>query len=109
MTLYLGFGSCMEDLTRLVIEEEFGGYQNIFRTEVSLCPDVWEITYQIPYSFIRRFFPEFEAVPGKTIWANFYKCGDLTRNPHYLAWNPITRKGECLFHTPEEFRLLQFI
>lgn len=98
----------MENLTRLVIEEEFGGYRELFRPKVSLRPGGWEITYQIPYSFIRRFFPTFEATPGKTIRANFYKCGDLTSRPHYLAWNSITRSGDCLFHTPEEFGLLRF-
>lgn len=107
-TLYLGFGSCMETLTRLVIEEEFGGYQALFKPQVTQKADSWEISYEIPFTFIRRFFPNFTAASGKTVRANFYKCADLASKPHYLTWNPITREGEYLFHTPEEFGLLRF-
>ena len=55
------------------------------------------ITYCVPYYFIRRFFPDFTAAPGKTMRANFYKCGDLTVEEHHFAWNPIV--GEDMsFH-----------
>lgn len=33
---------------------------------------------------------------------NFYKCGDATVQPHYLAWNPVTSETPA-FHRPWEF------
>ena len=105
--LYLGHASCIETLTRLLPDQDDLD-ANTFHPEVKRTADGWEITYEIPYTFIRRFFPEFAPVAGKTIRGNFYKCAELTSAPHFLAWNPITREGRCLFHTPEEFGLLQF-
>ena len=107
--LYLGLGSCVADLTRLIpAEEEGNGMEYNFHPVATRNGEHWQIQYQIPYSFIRRFFPDFTVYPGKTMRANFYKCADLTTVPHYLAWNPITRKGSCVFHTPSDFGLLRF-
>ncbi len=36
------------------------------------------------------------------ITANFYKCGDKTRTPHFLSWNPI-QWAEPSFHQPAFF------
>ena len=43
---------------------------------------------------------------GKKFYGNFYKCGDLTPHPHYLAWSPVT-EGKT-FHRPEDFGELVF-
>ena len=80
---YLGFGSDRYDLVRLLPEAP------IFAPEILRTENGWQITYSVPFAFIRRFFPAFSAQPGKHIRANFYKCGDLTVNEHYLSWNPI--------------------
>lgn len=107
--LYLGLGTSVQDLTRLIPEEEEGnGMMFTFRPQVEMLDDGWHITYRIPYAFIRRVFPNFEAFSGKKIRANFYKCADMTSEPHYLAWNPITRTGEAVFHTPSQFGMLHF-
>lgn len=103
-TLYLGFGSSIEDLTRLIVEEP----QALFEPDVRFREDGWEITFQVPYGFIRRFFPGFTAAPSGSIRGNFYKCGDKTSNPHHLAWCPITRTGRSTFHTPTDFGTLIF-
>jgi hypothetical protein len=34
--------------------------------------------------------------------ANFYKCADNTRIPHYVSWNPIEVASPD-FHRPEFF------
>lgn len=108
--LYLGIGTNVEDLTRLIPEEEpNNGTEFTFRPVVNMTENGWEIFYRIPYSFIRRFFPSFAATPGKTMRANFYKCADMTSEPHYIAWNPITRQGTSVFHTPAEFGLIRFV
>ena len=97
--MYLGFGGDF-GLMRLIRNEK------IFSPLIERTAAGWEITYSIPYTFIRQFFPEFAAEPGRNIRANFYKCGDRTVNKHYLAWNPIT--GDKGFHQPKFFAPLYF-
>ena len=104
--LFMGYGSSIYDLVRLAISED--EKMQLFNPQVAYLPDGWEITYQVPYSFIRRFFPDFEAAPGKTIRANFYKCAEETTVPHYMTWSPITPKELSSFHSPEEFGILTF-
>jgi len=99
--LYLGFGSSRYNLHRLIALYES------FSVETSRTPDGWLVTYRIPWDFIRLFFPEFKACSGTTMRANFYKCGDLTVQPHYFSWNPITLENPE-FHCPDHFGLLCF-
>lgn len=99
--LYLGIGTCAEDLMRLAPAD--WQIKKLFTPQVQQQEDTWQITFQIPYSFITGFFPDFDPENTRKIRGNFYKCGDKLDTPHYLAWNPITREGKYLFHTPEEF------
>ncbi len=39
---------------------------------------------------------------GQTISANFYKCGDECKVPHFLSWKPISTPGPD-FHQPAFF------
>ncbi len=100
--LYLGMGSSIQNLVRFLPENP------------QICPvcnrteDGWVTEYQVPYGFIRQFFPEFAPKSGKTIRANFYKCGDLTERPHYLTWNPLPAQTHT-FHCPENFGTLVFV
>jgi hypothetical protein len=46
--------------------------------------------------------------PGtRSFGANFYKCGDDTRQPHFVTWNPVGTE-EPDFHRPEYFGFLRF-
>lgn len=100
--VYFGIGSCVQDLVRLIPEEGFP-----LNPKATITDAGWEITYEIPYSFIRRFFPEFSPSSGDRIRGNFYKCGDLTEKEHYFTWNPLS--GDVLsFHRPCDFGLLHF-
>ena len=99
--LYLGFGPNVDDLVRLIPENPD------IVPEAKRIEGGWETVYSIPYSFIRKFFPEFSPVPGYSIRANFYKCGDKTEQPHYLAWNPVPYQ-RCPFHNPEAFGAVHF-
>ena len=98
---YLGFGSDRYDLVRLIPE------QPIFTPDIRRTETGWEISYSVPFSFIRRFFPDFSAEPGKGIRANFYKCGDLTVNEHYFSWNPI-EQAQPDYHLSAYFAPLYF-
>ena len=44
----------------------------------------------------------------KSILANFYKCGDNCRKPHFLSMAPIDTPSPC-FHCPEFFQEVKFI
>lgn len=94
-TMYLGIGSNSQDLIRLLLPDEGNLDAQAQRTR-----DGWEITYRVPVSLIKRFFPDFVMRSGVKMRGNFYKCGDKTKVPHYYAWNPI--ENEILdFHQPQ--------
>ena len=83
--MYLGFGRSIEEHSRLLVT----GAEALFGARVTA-------------EFVRRFFPEFELRRGLRLRGNFYKCGDATVQPHYLAWNPVTSAVPA-FHRPWEF------
>ena len=60
----------------------------------------WEVALVIPTSAIFRH--SIESLDGKTMRANFYKCGDLLQTPHFLSWSPIDLP-QPKFHCPEFF------
>lgn len=100
--IYLGIATCLKDLVRLL--PEFG---IPFEPEAKRTSDGWEITYQVPFEFIRRFFPEFSATSGTKMKGNFFKCGDLTVEEHYLCWNEVT-SDPVSFHRTCDFGILEF-
>ena len=99
--LYLGFASNVHNLQRLIPEEPVIIPKPI-RTE-----NGWEVTYQVPYAFIRQFFPDFAPVSGYAMRGNFFKCAELSKQPHFLCWCPVP-SPPCAFHTPEYFGTLIF-
>ena len=103
--VFLGFGTCPEDLFRLVAED--GDTAKYFQPEVRKNDDGWEIFYTVPYSLIRRMFPDFEMVKGKTMRANFYTCADNTVPPHYKSWSRVTT-DPFTFHNPSCYGKINF-
>lgn len=75
-----------------------------FEERVGDCS--WELALVIPYSAF--FKHHITSLEGKTIKANFYKCGDELRTPHYLSWNPIDLENPN-FHCPEYFGNVHFV
>ena len=74
-----------------------------FEERVGEC--TWEVALVIPTSAI--FHHEIETFNGKTMRANFYKCGDKLKTPHFLSWAPI-ELPKPKFHCPEFFGELNF-
>lgn len=101
--MYLGLGRNLGDHTRLVHSE----VKKIFAPMSNLTESGWEIFYTVPYTFIRRFFPEFEIKKGKTVRANCFKCADLTVPANYLSWSPVDTES-FTFHKPECFGIMEF-
>ena len=99
--MFLGIGTGIADLVRLVPLES-----DVFAAKPERTEDGWRITYSIPHAFVRRLFPQYTAAPGIELRGNFYKCGDLTVRPHFLAWNPITE--DRTFHRPSDFGKIVF-
>lgn len=68
-------------------------------------PARWQVAEIIPSE---AFFadPGF-SLAGRSAWANFYKCGDDLRTPHFISWAPIHTETPD-FHRPEFFRAVLF-
>ena len=65
----------------------------------------WKLTVAIPLDCFTE--TPMEALQGKTMRANFYKCGDDMPKPHFLTWNRIELEKPD-FHTPDFFGALTF-
>ena len=61
---------------------------------------MWEVALIIPFTTF--FLHEIKSLEGKSVRANFYKCGDGLQTPHFLSWNPIDLPNPN-FHCPEFF------
>lgn len=99
--VFFGIGYGRHDRLRMIPRTE------PFSPTAARTADGWQITYTIPFSLISELFPEFAAQTGKTMSANFYKCGDLTPQPHYFSWNHIPLENPD-FHCSEFFGQLIF-
>ena len=58
----------------------------------------WRLLIEIPFELMDL---DGQALPS-ALRVNFYKCGDLTKRPHFLSWNPIELPAPN-FHCPEYF------
>ena len=99
--LLVGFGKDRHLRTR----PEPAQWENLRKTLLTapfVTADGWGITLQIPVSFVHTFVPEFRLYPGKVLRCNFFKCGDETEMPHFIAWNPIEIESPD-FHRPDFF------
>ncbi len=99
--VFLGFGSGRSSVTRLF------PINPVITPSISRFDGGWQVSYQIPFSFIRLFAPEFSGISGSCIRANCYKCGDLTVQEHYFSAFPIDLPNPD-FHQPNFFGTLQF-
>ena len=69
-------------------------------------PTTWTMQYTLPAEVMAPFIGDLAPLDGRTMRANFYKCGDNTSHPHWGAWNSIG--DELNFHQPAQFGLLRF-
>lgn len=96
--LYFGIGYGRDAHLRL-IHGELGKMLQVtpFSTE-----DGWGTEITIPVKLMRILYPGLTLSAGKVIPANFYKCGEDTKVPHYLTWNTV-ESAEPDFHLPQFF------
>lgn len=100
--MYMGFGSSVDDLVRLIQEEP------VIVPTAQYTADGWEVTYTIPHEFVRRFFPGYSPAPGSAIRANCFKCGSLTPIRHYITWSAVVKLPRASFHNPDCFGIMYF-
>ena len=98
--LYLGFGAARNMRVRQVVRDK-----GIFRIVPFSAEGIWGGTMEIPGDFIRLYMPSFDF--SGTAAGNFYKCGDRTAVPHYLAWAPLSCDTPD-FHRRQDFGTLIF-
>jgi hypothetical protein len=67
---------------------------------------IWTITVAIPKEVFYNH--DINELKGKTLRANFYKCGDKLTEPHYVTWNPVGTLTPD-FHQPAYFGQLRLI
>jgi hypothetical protein len=96
--LYLGFGTGRNLSARQLVKN----YREFFSVKPFAAGGFWGVQFAVPAGFIAAYCPGFTLEKGRALTANFYKCGDETKTPHYLVWNPIdTEKPD--YHRPEFF------
>ena len=59
----------------------------------------WDVELRIPLKLI---FRDKAPVFPQVLRCNFYKCGDKTKKPHFLSWQPIPLPKPD-FHCPQFF------
>lgn len=70
-------------------------------------PSSWQMTLIIPF---RKFYfnHNVESLDGRTMRANFYKCGDFLPSTCVLTWSPLYAPAKHL-HAPNFFGTLHFV
>ncbi len=64
--------------------------------------EFWEIQYIIPFALIKALYGKCTFHKGDVIKCNFYKCGDLTPQPHFGCFAPV-KWDVPNFHLPQFF------
>lgn len=104
---YIGFS---EDGTRNGnrLLSELVSETDCFQASTRIKKAFWEVYYRIPFSFIRRYAPDFKT-PGKgdVLRCNFYTCCDDAPEPYYSVWHNITSPHPD-YHRPDCFGSLIF-
>ena len=65
----------------------------------------WEVNLTIP---LRLIFRDRTPVFPQKLRANFYKCADKTKKPHFVSWQPIALPHPD-FHCPQFFGEIELI
>ena len=100
-TLCLGFGAERPTRVRQVPKNP----TELFCPSPFTTDTGWGITFRIPLSYIRLYFPGYTFTG--TAACNFYKCGDETDVPHYLAWAPLSCDAPD-YHRRQDFGPVMF-
>ena len=89
---------------------DYSEFKEIIGVKVNRKENSWDVSYKVPYKLIQRYMPEFAKAEHGCISANFYKCGDETKYPHFAVWNHIdpqvVKKPD--FHVVKYFKVIKY-
>ena len=104
-------GAMVMDLhrTRKDKEELVSRYKRRLGLAVSAETGCWGVDFTVPFAMLCEIYGVSQKPGcGSVLYANFYKCGDQTRTPHFGMWNEI-ESGSPDFHRPEFFGRLELL
>lgn len=90
--MLIGLGRGGNDITYLKDD------RSQFCIDTLLTPCFWQVCYEIPQSFLGKYFGSLSA----EIRGNFMKCADRSSRPHHGCWNLIGTDIP-MFHVPQYF------
>ncbi|MBR7063206.1 MAG: carbohydrate-binding family 9-like protein [Clostridia bacterium] len=107
-TMYVGFSpSGTREGSRLLPDPDIRD-NAFFSASARFIPGGWEVSYAIPYAFIRRYAPEYKTPQsGEILRCNFYTCCDDAKEPYYSVWHTVDAPAPD-YHRPESFGALVF-
>ena len=107
-TMYVGFSpSGTREGSRLLPDPDIRD-NAFFSASARFIPGGWEVSYAIPYAFIRRYAPEYKTPQsGEILRCNFYTCCDDAKEPYYSVWHTVDATAPD-YHRPESFGALVF-
>ena len=94
-TLLIGLGHGIPDIVYLPDDRAQ------FKIETYKEDHHWQVCYEIPESFMRKFFGNLST----EIRGNFMKCADDSAKPHHGCWSKIDMPHPA-FHVPQFFGTL---
>ncbi|VTP98522.1 carbohydrate-binding family 9-like protein [Sphingobacterium daejeonense] len=95
----IGYGTAEKSSRNRLSAEEILTVDAISQIKTVNGRKNWKQILIIPFALFGLTIADIE---GKTLAANFYKCGDGLPNPHFLSWNTI-ENSKPNFHLPEFF------
>ena len=101
--LYLSIGTDRFDREKLAITD----YRLLFDVKTEVFKTGWQLEFKIPFEYLQRYFPDFNVHTNGRMKINFYKCGDLTEQPHFGSWTKIDLPLPD-FHCPDYFGEILF-
>ena len=101
LSVYVGFGGARKTRARQILKDP----KALFAPAAFDTADGWGIEYRSPKAYIQMYTPDFE-LRGEAA-CNFYKCGDETEIPHYLAWAALSSDTPD-YHRRQDFGKLIF-
>lgn len=104
-TLVLGLGAEKEVRDAISESPKIFDIKASVKNPEEYKDEKWTIEYKVPFSFLKKYYPDYKI--GDPLRANFYKCGENVRYPHYGMWCEIIAEEEE-FHLPEYFGKLIF-
>ncbi|HJW16691.1 MAG TPA: carbohydrate-binding family 9-like protein [Flavisolibacter sp.] len=105
-TALVGYGSSKEERRLLPVQliQTIGTHCLIQNKTVDENKN-WELTLSIPMKVFLH--SSIDSLKGRECLANFYKCGDLLPEPHFICWQQVD-SPEPNFHLVNSFGILDF-